>query len=255
MTGTVEHTPLPLISPPPSVPGDAGASRPDPWLEPTFLTARQGSLRFEAKGWSDKAKAYYAHAVTRTPKALRLHVQRINLYTQTADTSVIGALLDLFLVLGDKGLPLRRRMLALARPLISSPDYQALHRQVEGGKPDAAFLQLRSAGAVLSRGIAGVTRLIARTGTTGENRDDPLERARRELAFGQTGLARTTLERALLADSGRLDLNLALLEIYRRARDRQGAERIWRRLQDRDNPARTEWRRLLTQLDEELRTT
>ena len=126
---------------------------------------------------------------------------------------------------------------------------------MEEGKPDAAFLQLRSAGAVLSRGIAGVTRLIASTATKAENRNDPMERARRELAFGQTGLARTTLERALLADSRRLDLNLALLEIYRRAKDRQGAEGMWRRLQDRDNPARTEWLRLLTQLDEELRTT
>jgi hypothetical protein len=212
-------------------------------------------MRFEAKGWSDKAKAYYAHAVTRTPKVLRLHVQRIKLYTQTADTSVIGALLDLFLVLGDKGLPLRRRMLALARPLISSPDYHALRLQVERGKPDTAFLQLRSASAVLSRGIAGTTRLITPTATAAETQDDPLARARQELAFGQTELARSTLERALLADSGRLDLNLALLEIYRQARDKRGAEHMWRQLQDRDNPARTEWRRLLSQLDETLSTT
>ena len=251
MTRTVDHTPSALISPP----RGTNACRADPRLEPAFLTAWRGRLRIEANGWVDKAKAYYAHAVARTPTALRLHVQRITLYTQTADSSVIGALLDLFLVLGDKGLPLRSRMLALARPLISSRDYHTLHRQLEHGDVDTAFLQQRSAGSVLSRGIAGDTRLIERTASTGEWPEDPLKSARQQLEYGQTELAQTTLEQALLTDCRRLDLHLALLEIYRHARDRQAAAGMWQRLRGRDNPARTEWQRLLTQLDEEQRTT
>ena len=98
-------------------------------------------------------------------------------------------------------------------------------------------------------------RLIERTAGTGESPNDPLESARQQLEYGQTELAQTTLEQALLADSGRLDLHLALLEIYRHARDRQAASDMWQRLHGRDNPARTEWQRLLTQLDEEQPTT
>lgn len=255
MTGMADHSQLPLISPQRSAAGNARASRADERLEPAFLTAYRGKLRIDARGWVDKAKAYYAHAIARSPGVLRMHVQRITLYTQTADPCVIGALLDLFLVLGDKGVPLRRRMLAQARPLISSHDFHALHQKLEARESDPGFLQLRSPTSVLSQGIAGTTRLITKQATTGQSAEDPLDSARQQLEFGQTEQAQETLEKALLDDSARLDIHLALLEIYRHARDWQRTERMWRLLQARENPALTEWQRLLIQLEEESRTT
>jgi len=225
----------------------------DPRLEPAFLTAYKGKLHLDARGWIDKAKAYYAHAIARNPNDLLRHVQRISLYAETADPAILGALLDLFLVLGDKGDLLRRRMLALARPILSSQDYHALHQQLEHGEDHLSFLLLHASSSVLWPGVTGDTQLISKAekAEAEAGAEDPLEIASQQVDIGQIELAQETLESALLADPARLSLHLALLEIYRHARDRQRIAHLWRKLQGRANPAQTEWQRLLTQLDEE----
>jgi len=255
MPGTADHTSTPLISPQVTTAGKLRLSRVDEWLEPAFLTPCKGKLRIDATGWVEKAKSYYAHAIARTPKALRTHVERITLYAHTGDPCVIGALLDLFLVLDDKGIPLRKRMLALVRPLISCPDYHALHLQLEHGNREPSFQQLHSPTSVLCRDVTGTTRLIMKQDTTVQAVEDPLETARQQIEFGQFEQALETLEHALLSDPSRLALHLSLLEIYRHVRDWVRTEHMWRLLQARENPAITEWRRLLSQLEEERRTT
>ena len=223
MSGRTDHSP-PLIR---ALDSNApGGTPPDFPIEPLFLTAK-GQLRLDARGWTDKAKAYFAHAVSKHPAALRAHVQRIELYAATSDPAILGALCDLFLVLGENGKPLRRRMLALARPILSTRDHHALHQQLEAGHCDPAFLHSRSASSVLCRGITGVTQLITKQESPGGEHRDPLERARRQMESGQTESARKTLERAL---------------------------HLWQNLESHENPARKEWRRLLSQLDEETQT-
>jgi Tfp pilus assembly protein FimV len=223
----------------------------DACIEPAFLTTYKGKLHLDTRGWVEEAKAYYAHAIARNPNDLLTHVQRVSLYAETADPAILGALLDLFLVLGDKGAPLLRRMLALARPILSSHDYHALHQQLEHGEEHLLSLQSHASSAVLQRGISGVTQLIHKGDMAQPAAADPLETARQQIDIGQIELAQETLETALLADPARLALHLALLEIYRHARDRQRVGRLWRELQGRVNPARAEWQRLLTQLKEE----
>jgi len=252
MSGRTDHSPPPLIR---ALGSSApGGAPPDLPIEPVFL-ATKGRLRIDTRSWTDKTKAYFAHAVTKHPEALRTHVQRIELYATTSDPAIIGALCDLFLVLGENGKPLRRRMLALARPMLSTRDHHALHRQLEAGHCDPAFLQSRSARSMLCRGITGATLLITKQESPGsEHRDDPLESARQQMESGHPELARETLERALQADPGRRALHLSLLEIYRHTRDRRHALHLWQSLESHENPALNEWRQLLTQLDEEIRT-
>jgi tetratricopeptide (TPR) repeat protein len=221
----------------------------DAYLEPAFLTRYQGKLHLDARGWIDQAKAHYAHAIARNPGNLLVHVQRISLYAETADPAILGALLDLFLVLGERGIPLRRRMLALARPILSSQDHHALHQQLEQGHPIPSSLHAHASSTVLSRGITGTTHLISKREQAPSDSEDPLETARQQIDIGQIELAQQTLESALLADSSRLSLHLALLEIYRHARDRQRTIQLWQQLQGRENPAEIEWRRLLKQLE------
>ena len=223
-------------------------------LEPAFLYQRRQGLTLDSLSLADRTKADCAHAISRHPTNLRLHVQRILLYAKSQDPAILGPVCDLFIVLGDNGQPLRSRMLALARPLLSKIDYQILRRRLKAGDSDSDALHSLSAGAVLSRGITGVTRLIFKQTEQNEVREDPLDSAQAQLEYGQTELAQETLEKALIADSGRLELHLALLEIYRHARDRERTERLWQTLQGRKNPARKEWQQLLRQFDEEVRT-
>jgi hypothetical protein len=251
MPGIDNHSTSLLIHPLDATAGSVGQAYVDPQLEPAFLTAYKGKLHLDAGGWVDKAKAYYTHAIARTPAALLMHVQRICLYVETADPAILDALIDLFLVLGNRGTALRKRMLVLARPILSNRDFQALHQQLMDDEPDPAFLQARSSGAVLSRGITGTSHLIIKRMQAEPTEEDPLDSARQQIEIGQIELAQKTLESAILVDPARLDLHHALLEIYRHARDWKQVDRFWRALQGRENPARVEWLQLLTQLEEE----
>jgi hypothetical protein len=250
MTWNVEHDPHRLIEP-----LITGAAPPATPLETAFLVGSQCNLHLETQGRTKALKTHFAHAVARTPGDLRLHVQRLLLHADTHDPAILGALCDLFHVLGERGTPLRRRMLALARPLLCRIDHQLLRQQLEqgarahGSSPSSS--PSRTLESVLDAGITGTTRLIAKLSPRQSPMEDPLESAQQQLEYGQTELARETLERAVHDDPARLDLHLSLLEIYRHLRNRHHIEAVWQSLQGIENPAETEWRRLLIQLEEQ----
>ncbi len=249
MTRNVEHDSHPLIEP-----LSTGAAPPIPSdlpLETAFLAGGQGGLHLETQGRTRALKTHFAHAVARTPGDLRLHVQRLLLHADTRDPAILGALCDLFRVLKDRGAPLRRRMLALARPLLSCIDHKALRLRLERCTRVHTPSPARTQESVLDTGITGTTRLIARLSPQQTSGEDPLDSARQQLESGQTELAQETLEWAVRTDPARLDLHLSLLEIYRQVRDRHHIEAVWQSLQGMENPAVTEWRRLLSQLEEE----
>ncbi len=88
------------------------------YAEPAFLfgTACQQS---RSTDWQHKVSRFLAHEVARAPSNLNIHVQRILFaikYRRVSD--IYGAVLDLFIVLGDKGYALRGRMLSIARELL-----------------------------------------------------------------------------------------------------------------------------------------
>lgn len=221
----------------------------DPRLEPAFLTQYKGNLFVDTKGWRSQAKTFYAHAICRTPLDLKLHVQRITLHAEMKDPDISGALFDLFLVLEKRGTALRKRMLALAKPLLLAEDYILFHRQL--GEVVASPPPVRSAprSSMLSRGISGNTRLIEKLTSTSRLENDPLEEARQQIEFGQVEPALETLETALLANPARLEIHHALLEIYWHARQRRRVADMLQRLQDHENPALSEWQHLLSKLE------
>ena len=55
----------------------------------------------------------------------------------------------------------------------------------------------------------------------------------------------------MLADTQRLELHQALLEIHHHLRDRSRLEEFLQRIGTQNNPAEGEWKRLLEQLDAE----
>jgi hypothetical protein len=226
------------------------SATPDLCGEPAFPTNDHDKFHFDSHNQAEENKALFAHAIVRHPRDLRLHVQRILLHAETGDPAILGALYDLFLVLEKRGAPLRRRMLSLARPLLSHIDYQNLQQQLAHGESCSTSLHSPGMGSVLSDGIIGTTRLITRLSQPAASREDPLVCARQQLERGQTELAQETLEIALQVNPGRLALHLALLEIYRNTRDLRHIEAFWQSLQGKENPAKTEWQRLLSQLED-----
>ena len=212
-------------------------------LEPAFCIAYQGRLSLNTQGWSSKAKAFYAHAIARTPTALWLHVQRIHLLAELEDAGIYGALVDLFLVLEDKGAPLRQRMLALAKPLLREAEYTLLQEQFK----DARQPPLQAKNSMLTPGVSGRLNLVATRQSNQDKHEDELETAQQQLAFGQVELAQQTLEAAIIAEPAREELHHALLEIYRHSRNGDRIQTMWRQLKGTRCPAKAEWHRLIDQ--------
>ncbi|RME35889.1 MAG: hypothetical protein D6786_00690, partial [Gammaproteobacteria bacterium] len=70
---------------------------------------------------------YHAYRILRHPADLSAHVARILLLARAEEKSALyGALLDLFRVLGDKGLDLKRDLLRRCLPLLD----EAAHAQL-----------------------------------------------------------------------------------------------------------------------------
>ncbi|MCU7797697.1 MAG: hypothetical protein KZQ75_11250 [Candidatus Thiodiazotropha sp. (ex Myrtea spinifera)] len=222
----------------------------DPQLEPAFLSTDLKRHRSNAASWLIKLKAHYAQEIARKPEALRSHVARIELYVETKDKHVLGALLDLFLVLKEKGFALRRRMLALSKSLLKPRDLNLLANNLLQGDVNVLLKSLQADNSILSSGITGNTLLIEKMALASADETDPLTTAQQQLEYGQVELAQETLETALLATPGCEALHHALLEIYRHLRQLAPITAMWQRLQGLENPARAEWQALLTHLKE-----
>jgi hypothetical protein len=209
--------------------------------DPAFVIPESAKLPLRRLTGDSDLGAFLAHQVARTPNDLQPHVQRIYLHvTQTNAVEGYGALVDLFIVLGPRGGPLRRRVLKTARPLLEPRQYEALVHKLEGGLHAADAIPSAPA-SMLSKGIRGAHQLVERVTTRAAGMQDPLDEARSCLEYGQVEQARELLEDALLSEPWRLDLHGDLLEIYRAMRDGERLAAMWTLLDAAQNPAAEAW--------------
>ncbi len=91
----------------------------DPDIDAAFRIPGAKQLWLNAGNWWEQALSYLARQITHEPSDLRSHVQRIYLHIHLSDEAgVTGALLDLYIALGEKGQPLRTRMFIFAAHLL-----------------------------------------------------------------------------------------------------------------------------------------
>lgn len=81
------------------------------------------------------------NAVAADTQDLKAHIQRIRLHWQRRDgVAAFGALVDLFLVLGDKGISLRSRILRRCEDLLSTEQRVFLLQNLDSGLVETAEL-------------------------------------------------------------------------------------------------------------------
>ncbi len=214
-------------------------------LEPAFHLAECRTLQIDGERWGEKAADFLARGVARRPVNLIAQIQRLNLYLAKRDAEgAYGALLDLFITLGEKGLLIRRRMLLRAKPLLTDEQFQALAMRLDTGV-SASDPMPPSSSSVLSKGLTGIRELVVRIDEEGENRQrDPLDEAIEHLEYSQIDKAREVLEKAVLENPGRKDLQNNLLAIYRASNDRESFTTMHDKLRELGTGISDEWKKL-----------
>jgi len=202
----------------------------------------------DQQDWS----SHLAYQVARQPGNLQNHTRRIRLHLARKDAEALyGALLDLYLVLGDKGGALRGRLLRQARGLLSRERHDLFLTHYKHGLQRSQPLPA-SRHCVLGNFFTGKRPLVKRrdntANATAATVPDPLRQARDEIIYGNVTEAQHILERALLARPEQVDLQKELLEIYLHTRSREDLERMREQLGSATTSAATDWESVRKQL-------
>lgn len=209
--------------------------------EAVFAVSMSMDLRFSPLLRPALAE-YLCHCVTRKPSDLLSHVRRIFLaHEENKKGDVFGALVDIFIVLGKKGLKLRRRLLEMSKTFLEPYQYSLLRESLVIGLDErkVAFVS----GAMLCRGIEGSLKLVQSETDSSDELRDPLIEAREYLEYSQLDEARELLEDALIQNPERQELHKELLGIYRSTRDQSRFADMLKRLNG-ENPMLDLWQEL-----------
>lgn len=151
--------------------------------------------------------------VSRKPNDLLAHLRRIYFCYENALTEPLyAALLDLLIVLDDKGHDLRRRLLAGCRSHLNDQQFLALNIVCHGlqniqGNQFSLF----------TKGLIGKPQLLI-VGKPVKEQQDALILAKDFIEYSQLDQAMSTLEQAMELEPDREDIQLLLLELYQSTR-------------------------------------
>jgi len=208
----------------------------------SFLIDDNPILYLQLGSSNENAAENLSYRIIRDPGDLRAHVQRIALYMRMQDEQgVYGALVDLFISLGENGISIRQRLLEQAKAFLSNQKTLFFRSIMQRGICDSDPLPDAHL-AVLSKGYIGKNNFIVRTAHTScSSKNDPRQEAIDCLIYGQVDKARKILEEAVLQEPWREDLQTDLLEIYWATRDLKACQAMYERLADEFIPEHHAW--------------
>lgn len=220
-------------------------------LEPCFLPSKNLLSHANIYG-VERIKAYLAHRIARKPSDLYSHTQRVRLHQLLGDTEgAYGALLDLFIVLGKNGRPLREHLFRKLQPDLCYKHYFTLLKYLD--KPISATDHVPLArNSMLCFSVTGNITLVKREQpVSSEIYQDPLDEIRDLLNSGHISPAQSLLEQSLLAEPQRDDLSRELVTIYRHTRDKESFSSMLERFSGIPLAERSEWDNLALAFEEE----
>ena len=194
----------------------AGAVEEQTAIEVSLLPQTRRLLRdFPVAGLERPYLQHLEQRILRNPRDLLSHVRRLFLASALRDRdSIMGALADLFLVLGQHGWNLRARLLGLVEDQLTPQQYGFFVAHLENGL-DATEAMPDIQQSRLSKRVFGTTKIVARSKDDSRIADGPVSLARESLANGQYDVALVLLEGALDSDPGDKDVCEELLRLYR----------------------------------------
>ncbi len=183
--------------------------------------------------------------VARKPKRLTAHLQRI-FYCFKAHKSeqLFAAIVDFLVVLNKRGEAISWRVVIGAKSQLSSDQFQLLKSYLKNDQDEVHRLPANQY-SIFTRGLLGVNNMVRQIEQPLENMDyDPLELARDHIEYSQLEEAKLVLERAVVSDPGRSELQHELLVLYQSTRDSLGFNRMFAELAQLEVNMVDEWGQL-----------
>ncbi|MEY2689073.1 MAG: hypothetical protein RL375_3271 [Pseudomonadota bacterium] len=219
-------------------------------ISPVFAHQRGGRLDLLGQGEHlaaglpacDTASAwrYVTALVARDPLDLEAQARRVVMACQPGlRDRLFGALIDVFLALGNRGRGLRTALLHKARAHLELDELRFLEQHLEPGLSPLAQLPSQ-AGSVHDRGVLGSVHLVTHQ-RVATRQLSAHEEAMARIDEGDLDGARHLLEQALLDDPQQIDAMRELLDIYRYTRDDTAKAAMLERLRQRHGAAPAGW--------------
>ena len=194
--------------------------------EMSFLLSSEKKLHLNKNYSTSQISDFLANAIASSPNDLRLHTQRLFHQIELKDNrAVYGALIDLFISLSEKGLPIKKRMLNLAKPFLSAKEVAFIRAHSGLITPKTAIPPTNHS--ILSLGYSGTSILLKKTASfLIKNSTKALRTAIIYIRKGQLKPAKNLLEKSVLAGNINKETHQKLLDIYIFTKDKTGCKQI-----------------------------
>ena len=198
--------------------------------EPYFLYQGNHQLNCDAVIDFHASLNHFSYCIRRTPTDLIQHVRKILLCCRyQASGPLYCALIDLFIALGPKGMPLKKRMLRVGKPILSAEHYAELAGMFVVAVnpdpekvPDECLLKARCTQIDLAP--------VQQAEIADQQNIEELVQA--YIEHCQLDEAMETLETYLEANPGHEALHALLIDIYKARGDTDRIDRFFNRLFD-----------------------
>lgn len=209
-------------------------------IDPVFAYVRAGRLDCPPGVDPLAAWRHLSGQVARDALDVEAHVRRVLLACQPPLTErAFGALVDLFLALGDRGRGLRRQLLDQAEPWLDPQDAHLLRVHLDSGLPRGTRLPAQD-WSLFDSAVLGASAMVELQRRE-VARETPFQQAMSLLEYGDLEGARGMLEEALLDAPQDDEVLRELLAIYRHSRDDTGKAEMADRLVARHGAVPAGW--------------
>ena len=205
--------------------------------EPVFLLENNKQLYFQ--GANDEMLRELVYTLTRQPRNLLVHLQRIIIcYEKNNEAQLSAALMDLFVVLEKRGGAIKHRMLAGSREHLSAALFEQLQAYI-----DAPQFIPGNMYTVLTSGWESSNELSLVQDNTSSSKEeyDPLQVARDYIEYSQLEEAVKVLEQAIIDDPQRTELHADLIELYQSTADYNAFNKMQLALEKVNHPMQAQW--------------
>ena len=209
-----------------------------------FSLQKTGSLWLSEILLCDNFLEKLVFRISRNPKCLITHIQRIYYCFQAhLNEQLFAALVDFLIILNKRGQNISWRMLMGAKSHLSPDQSKALKDYL---KDDNANISLLSGNqyTIFTKGLLGLDQIIQKVKTDDEYAHDPLDIARDYIEYSQLEEAEQVLEKAILEQPTRLALHHELLALYQSTRNLTGFNQMLAELTLAGVAMTDEWKQL-----------